>query len=70
MTIIDGTPANIPEVESVSFGNVGPKRVKTKEMEIEQFDPLRSQMALDRSQVMQPSWCQGHSCVGRYKGED
>lgn len=45
----------------------GPRRVKTKELEIEQFDPLKNQMAQERSILTQPSWCEGYSCVGKNK---
>jgi hypothetical protein len=55
-----------PTITSTTQGSeYGPRRVKTKEMEIEQFDPLRIQMAADRSTVQQPSWCDGSICVGK-----
>lgn len=56
-----------PSQESVAatLPDYGPKRVKTKEMEIEQFDPLRLQMAQERSSITQPSWCDGAICVGK-----
>jgi hypothetical protein len=53
------------ESEAATLPDYGPKRVKTKEMEIEQFDPLRLQLAQDRSRVQQPSWCDGSICVGK-----
>ncbi len=53
------------ESDPATLADFGPKRVKTKEMEIEQFDPLRLQMAQDRSRSTQPSWCDGAICVGR-----
>jgi hypothetical protein len=53
------------ESEAATLPDYGPKRVKTKEMEIEQFDPLRLQMAQDRGRVQQPSWCDGSICVGK-----
>ena len=58
-------PTPSQESEAATLPDYGPKRVKTKEMEIEQFDPLRNQMAQDRSRVQQPSWCDGAICVGK-----
>jgi hypothetical protein len=53
------------ESSEATLPDYGPKRVKTKEMEIEQFDPLRIQIAQDRGRVQQPSWCDGAICVGK-----
>ena len=50
------TPTPTPETT--------PKRVKTKEMEIEQFDPYRMQLLKERQTVSQPSWCDGSICIG------
>ena len=65
------TTCSTPSQESTeaTLPDYGPKRVKTKEMEIEQFDPLRLQMAQDRGRVQQPSWCDGSTCVGRNEEE-
>lgn len=64
----------IPTIATASTSEVtltdyGPKRVKTKEMEIEQFDPIRNQMASERATMNYPGWCSGYDCVGRYKNE-
>lgn len=53
------------ESEAATLTDFGPKRVKTKEMEIEQFDPLRNQMAAERATLTYPGWCSGFDCVGR-----
>jgi len=58
------TPSQESET-TTSLTDFGPKRVKTKEMEIEQFDPLRNQMAAERATMNYPGWCSGYDCVGR-----
>jgi hypothetical protein len=61
------TPTPPQESSEAVLPDYGPKRVKTKEMEIEQFDPLRMQMAQERSQILQPCWGSGVECIGRNK---
>lgn len=52
------------EESTTTYPAYGPKKVKTKEMEIEQFDPLTNQMAEERKTLNQPTWCSGGSCRG------
>jgi hypothetical protein len=61
------TPTLPPEV---AYSSYGPKRVKTKEMEIEQFSPMELQKVQERANAALPSFCSGGAtCVGRYKHE-
>lgn len=52
------------------YNSYGPKRVKTKEMEIEQFSPKELQRVEERANnTTLPSFCGGFACVGRFKNE-
>jgi len=55
--------------DTEAFSAYGPKRVKTKEMEIEQFSPLEIQKANERASATLPTFCSGPACIGRYKNE-
>jgi len=52
--------------EGLTFSTYGPKRVKTKEMEIEQFAPSEIMKADERAIATSPTFCEGGVCVGRY----
>jgi hypothetical protein len=71
MTIINGTEASPPEEEAATLPNseYGPRRVKTKEMEIEAFSPMEVIRARERENSQPPTFCGGPHCVGRYKDE-
>lgn len=58
---------DVPDVTPSSLTNHGPRRVKTKEMEIEQFDPMRLALLAERSLAQVPTWCDGPSCSGRHQ---
>lgn len=60
------TTSVVTEV-SPTYSSYGPKRVKTKEMEIEQFDPIAIQRATERSSATLPSFADGNTAVGRGK---
>lgn len=53
----------------ITYSDYGPKRVKTKEMEIEQFSPMELQRVQERVNATLPSFCSGSTCIGRYKHE-
>lgn len=55
------------EIPETSYSAYGPKRVKTKEMEIEQFSPMEIQRAEDRAAAPLPCFGSSHVCVGRNK---
>ena len=48
------------------FSEYGPKRIKTREMEIEQFDIEKLDRLKQRSSNNNPSFCQSTFCVGYY----
>lgn len=63
--ILNVTPS-VPTVNegSPTYSAYGPKRVKTKQMEIEQFDPRVLQDAEARANATLPSFCESRICVG------
>lgn len=70
--VVNKKPTTTPPSTTPTPGRYsayGPKRVKTKEMDIEQFDPHRIQIAEERSTLQEPSWCNGYSCIGVNKCE-
>lgn len=70
MEPINGTPVDPPvEAPTLEFSGYGPKRVKTKEMEIEQFDPSILAKIEERKAAGMPTFCNTPSCVGRHKYE-
>lgn len=63
-------PIVAPPVGPTEYTQYGPKRVKTKEMEIEQFDPAVIQRINSRANATIPTFCSLPSCVGRHRCED
>ena len=60
------TPTSLPEIDLTTFGKYGPKRVKTPNLEIEQFDPDKVIKA-DRMNSATPSFCDSHICIAEAK---
>ena len=60
------TPTTLPEIDLTTFGKYGPKRVKTPNLEIEQFDPDKVIKA-DRMNSGTPSFCDSHICIAEAK---
>ena len=58
-----------PETSDDTYTTYGPKRVKTKEMEIEQFSPDVIQRVQERESATLPTFCSGPACIGSYKNE-
>lgn len=56
--------ATSPVPAPSEFGASGPRRVRTKEMEIEQFRPDILQLVEDRKVSKTPSFCQSQFCIG------
>lgn len=61
--------STVPETSNDTYTTYGPKRVKTKEMEIEQFSPDIIQRVQERESATLPTFCSGPACIGRYKNE-
>lgn len=58
-----GTPAE-PDLPDIKYPSYGPRRVKTKEMDIEQFDPMKLAFLDDRSQESTPTFGSHKFAVG------
>ena len=66
-------PVSAPTVATPTneYASFGPKRVKTKEMEIEAHNPKDLQRLLERTtNTNLPTFCGGFACVGKHKCED
>jgi hypothetical protein len=61
------TPAPVGPTE---YAQHGPKRVRTKEMEIEQFAPDIIQKVNSRAAAKIPTFCSLPSCVGKHRCEE
>lgn len=53
-----------PELPELTYSAYGPKRVKTKQMEIETHDPEKLQRLTERSMNKVPTFCSSAGCVG------
>jgi len=60
------TPTSLPEIDLTTFGKYGPKRVKTPNLEIEQFDPDKVIKA-DRLSGPAKGFCDSHICIAEAK---
>jgi hypothetical protein len=63
-------PIVAPPVGPDEYTQYGPRRVKTKEMEIEQFSPDIIQKVNSRAAAKIPTFCALPSCVGRHRCEE
>lgn len=64
------TTSTVTTTTENTYSSFGPKRVKTKEMEIEQFSPKELQRVEERTNnTTLPSFCGGFACIGRFKNE-
>ena len=60
----------VPETPGpLSLSPYGPKRVKTKQMEIEQFDIEKLQRVSERNSVGTPCFGKTHTCIGETEQE-
>lgn len=62
--IIVGDPV-VESLPDLKFSEYGPRRIKTKKLEIEQFDPEKLQDLKDRKNRTIPTFCSSRFCVGR-----
>lgn len=58
--------SSLPEIDLTTFGTYGPKRVKTPNLEVEQFDPNVVANA-ERLARTPPSFCDSHVCIAKPK---
>lgn len=68
MEPINGTPVEppLPEI-SGAFSEFGPKRVKTKELDIEQWDPEKLERINRRKTTPHPTFCNSLFCIAKPK---
>lgn len=68
MEPINGTPVDppLPEITG-AFSEFGPKRVKTKELDIEQWDPEKLERINRRRTATHPTFCNSLFCIAKPK---
>lgn len=65
------TTPTTTEITTPTYSTHGPKRVKTREMEIESHNPRDIQRVIERdTYTTLPTFSSGAACVGRFKCED